>query len=41
MIDEVADAITGGKDTGLWAFWPANVPTKMRKYWLKYQTGSF
>jgi len=24
MIDEMADAITGGKDMSLWALWPAN-----------------
>ena len=39
--DEMADAITGGNDIGLWAFWLANVPEKMREYWLKYETGSF
>ena len=27
-IDEMADAITGGNDIGLWALWPANVPEK-------------
>jgi len=37
----MADAITGGNDIGLWAFWLANVPEKMREYWLKYETGSF
>jgi len=29
-IDEMADAITGDNDIGLWALWPANVPEKMR-----------
>jgi len=24
-IDEMADAITAGKDIGLWALWPANI----------------
>jgi len=27
-IDEMADAITGGNDIGLWAFWPAKIPGK-------------
>jgi len=40
-MDEVADAITGCNDVGLWAVWPANMPENMRKYWLKYETGSF
>jgi len=40
-IDEMADAITGGNDIGLWALWPANIPEKMQEYWLKYETGSF
>jgi len=35
-IDEMGDAITGGNDVGLWALWPANIPEKMREYWLKY-----
>jgi len=25
-IDEMADAITGGKDIGIWALWPASIP---------------
>jgi len=25
-IDDMADAITGGNDIGLWALWPANIP---------------
>jgi len=33
--DEMADAIPGGNDIGLWALWPANIPEKMREYWLK------
>jgi len=37
----MADAITGGNDIRLWAFWSASVPEKMREYWLKYETGSF
>ena len=40
-IDKMADAITWGSDIALWALWPANVPEKMREYWLKYETGSF
>jgi len=36
-IDEMADAITGGNDIGLW---PANIPEEMQKYWLKNETGS-
>ena len=40
-IDEMADAITGGNDIGLWALLPANIPEKMREYWLKYETRSF
>ena len=40
-IDEMADAITRGNDIRLWALWPANIPEKMREYWLKYETGSF
>ena len=31
-IDELADAITGGKDIGLWS---SNITEKMREYWLK------
>ena len=27
-IDEMANAITGGNDIGLWALWPANIPGK-------------
>jgi len=27
-IDEMADAITGGNDIGLWALWSANIPEK-------------
>jgi len=38
---EMADAITGGSYIGLCAPWPANIPEKMREYWLKYETGSF
>ena len=30
--DELSDAITGGKDTGLWS---SNIPEKIREYWLK------
>jgi len=30
MIDEMAGAITGVNDIGLWAHWPANIPEKMR-----------
>ena len=30
-IDEIADAITGGNDVGLWALWPANMPEKCGK----------
>jgi len=41
MIDEMADAITGGSDIGLSVLWPANIPEKMRDYWLKYELGSF
>ena len=37
----MADAIAGGNDIGLWAFWPANLPEKTREYWLKYETGSY
>ena len=37
-IDRMADAITGGNDIGLWALCPANIPEKMREYWLKYET---
>jgi len=40
-IDEIADAITGGNDIGLWVLWPVNVPEKMQEYWLKYETGYF
>ena len=40
-IDETADAVTGRNDIGLWALWPANIPEKIREYWLKYETGSF
>ena len=42
-IDEMADAITGGNDNGLWALWPANIPGKnrLREYWLKHETGLF
>ena len=36
--DEMADAITAGNDIGLW---PANIPEKIREYWLKYGTDSF
>ena len=31
-LDEMADAITGGNDIGLWALWPANIPEKMQEY---------
>ena len=31
-IDELSDAIIGGKDIGLWS---SNIPEKMREYWLK------
>jgi len=31
-IDEMADAITGSNDIGLWAFWPASVLEKMQEY---------
>ena len=31
-IDEFSDAITGGKDIGLWS---SNTPEKLREYWLK------
>ena len=31
-IDELSDAITGGKDIGLWS---SNIPEKLREYWLK------
>ena len=34
-IGEMADAIAEGNDIGLWALWPANIPEKMREYWLK------
>ena len=27
-IDEMADTITGGKEIGLWALWPGNIPEK-------------
>jgi len=37
----MADAITGGNDIGHWALWPANIPEKMREYWLKCERGSF
>jgi len=37
----MADAITGGNYTGLWVLWLANIPEKMREYWLKYETISF
>jgi len=37
----MADAITGGNDINLWALCPANIPEKMREYWLKYETGFF
>jgi len=40
-IDEIADAITGGNDMGIWALWPANILEKMREYWLKYEADSF
>ena len=30
-IDELSDAITGGKDIGLW---PSNIPERMREHWL-------
>jgi len=30
-IDEIADAIAGGNDVGLWALWPANMPEKCGK----------
>ena len=40
-IDEMADAITGGNDIGLWALWPAIIPEKMREFRLKYETRSF
>jgi len=36
-LDEMAEAITGGNVTGLWS---AYIPEKMRKYWLKNETGS-
>jgi len=39
--DEMANAITGGNDIGLWALWPASIPEKIREYLLKYGTGSF
>jgi len=26
MMSDMADAITGGSDIGLWALWPANLP---------------
>ena len=35
MADELSDAITGGKDIGLWSF---KIPEKMREYWLKNET---
>jgi len=37
----MADAIAGGNDIGLWALCPANIPEKMREYWLKCERGSF
>ena len=37
----MADIITGDNDIGLWAFWPANTPKKMREYWLKCETVLF
>ena len=40
-IDEIADAITGGNDIGLWVLGPVNVPEKLQEYWLKYETDSF
>ena len=40
-VDEMADAITGGNDIGLWALWPAIIPEKMREFRLKYETRSF
>jgi len=40
-MNEMPDAITGGNDIGPWALWPANIPEKIREYWLKYDTGSF
>jgi len=36
-IDEMADAITGGKDIGLWT---ASTPEKMREYCSKNETGT-
>jgi len=36
-INEMADAITGGNDIGLW---PARTPEKMREYWSKDETGA-
>jgi len=35
-IDEMADAITGGNDIGLWASY---IREEMQKYWLKNETG--
>jgi len=29
-IDEMANAITAGNDSDLWALWPANIPEKYR-----------
>jgi len=29
-IDEMADAVAGGNDIGLWALWQANIPEKSR-----------
>jgi len=40
-IDEMADAIIGDNDIDVCALWTANIPEKMREYWLKYETGSF
>jgi len=37
----MADAITGGNDMGLCAVCLANIPEKMREYWLKYEKDSF
>jgi len=34
-IDELSDAITEGKDIGLWS---SNIPEKMREYWLKNES---
>jgi len=36
--DELSDAITGGRDIGLWS---SNILEKMQEYWLKNENSIF